>query len=49
MRGAIKVEHGNGVWIYDNHWMTGKGIDAPGVFADPGTVQRLFIAANQVQ
>jgi|GEM_PF-557498 hypothetical protein len=49
MRGAIKVEHGNGVWIYDNDWMTGKGIDAPSLFADPGTVQRIFSGGNRVQ
>jgi hypothetical protein len=49
MRGAIKVEHGNGAWIYDNDWMTGKGIDAPGLFTDPGTVQRVFSGGNRVQ
>ena len=49
IRGAIKVEHGNGVWVYDNRWITGKGIDAPGLFVDPGTVQRVFSGGNQVQ
>jgi hypothetical protein len=48
MRGAIKVEHGSGLWIYDNDWVTGKGIDAPGLFADPGTAQRVFSAGNRV-
>ena len=49
IRGAIKLEHGNGVWIYDNDWKTQKGIDAPGLFADPGTVQRVFVGGNRVQ
>ncbi|TDX00333.1 right-handed parallel beta-helix repeat-containing protein [Dinghuibacter silviterrae] len=49
MRGAIKVEHGNGVWINNNVWTTQRGIEAPGLYVDPGTTQLIVSGGNRLQ
>jgi hypothetical protein len=49
MRGAIRAELGNGLWVEGNEWMTQNGLASPGLSFDPETTQKIFCQGNHVK
>jgi len=48
-RGAIHAEHGSGLWVEGNTWMTQNGIASPDLSYDPDTTQKLGCHDNHLK
>ena len=49
MRGSIRAELGNGLWVLSNVWTTEKGIDAPSLFFDADTTHAIVCRTNELK
>jgi hypothetical protein len=48
MRGSIRAEYGNALWVEGNDWTTQKGIDPPNLLYDAGTTQKIVCQSNHL-
>ena len=47
MRGSVRAEYGNGLWLEGNTWTTQGGIERPAFFYDRETVKRMVCGGNR--
>ncbi|MDQ0472693.1 right-handed parallel beta-helix repeat-containing protein [Labrys wisconsinensis] len=49
MRGGVRAEQGNGLWVEGNAWTTRAGVGVPALFYDADTTRAVVCRANQLK